>query len=110
NNETISGTCDLGTLRNNQLSEALGINDRNQVVGTSFGGTAPQSAFIWQKGHMVNLNKLVVPGTTLILTDAQEINDNGVITGQALDPATGALVAFMAIPTATGDGTASPMH
>jgi hypothetical protein len=47
---------------------------------------------------MTDLNQLVVPGTTLILTDAQDINDRGEITGQAIDPHTGATVAFEAIP------------
>jgi hypothetical protein len=41
---------------------------------------------------------LVVSGTTLVLTDAQDINDRGEITGTAQDAGTGATVAFKAIP------------
>jgi len=41
---------------------------------------------------------VVGPGTTLTLTIAQDINDLGVITGQAINPATGATVTFEAIP------------
>ena len=105
NGKMKTGTCDLGVLAGNQNSEALGINERDQVVGVSFNGTASPAAFIWQDGVMTNLNSLVAPGTTLVLTDAQEINDRGVITGQALVPSTGALVAFMAIPITTNDST-----
>jgi probable HAF family extracellular repeat protein len=94
NGKKRSGTCDLGGLVPNDLTEALGVNDRDQVVGTSL---VAQRAFIWENGTMTDLNKLVVPGTTLTLTDAQDINNRGEITGQAKDP-TGAIVAFKAIP------------
>jgi probable HAF family extracellular repeat protein len=90
----MTGTCDLGALTGDSVSEALGVNDRDQVVGVSY----PSShAFIWQNGKMTDLNALLVPGTTLTLTDAQDINDRGVITGTAVTPA-GAAVAFEAIP------------
>jgi probable HAF family extracellular repeat protein len=97
--KTVSGTCDLGTLTVNGASdagtEALGMNDRDQVVGVSF---PSQHAFIWQNGMMTDLNSALVPGTSLILTDAQDINDRGEITGIAADPSTGALVSFLAVP------------
>lgn len=97
--EVSGGTCDLGVASGDNLSEALGVNERGQVVGASFGAADPFGrAFIWQNGRMTDLNTLVAPGTTLFLTDAQEINDRGVITGQALVPATQALVAFKAVP------------
>lgn len=107
NGEETTGTCDLGTLPGDSLSEALGVNDHDQVVGVSF---PSGQAFIWQNGVMTDLNTLVTPGTTLVLTDAQDINDRGVITGQALDPSTGATVAFKAIPARGDDdaATASP--
>lgn len=93
------GTCNLGVAAGDSVSEALGVNSRDQVVGASFGAADPFGrAFIWQDGKMTDLNTLVEPGTTLFLTDAQEINDRGVITGQALVPATQALVAFKAVP------------
>jgi probable HAF family extracellular repeat protein len=95
NGKKVRGTCDLGTLDPQGRSEALGINDQDQVVGVSLPST---HAFLWQDGTMTDLNKLVVPGTTLTLTIAQDINDRGEITGQATDPGTGATVAFEAIP------------
>lgn len=93
-------TCDLGALGPNLISQALGVNNRDQVVGTSqiqVGAALASHAFIWQGGRMLDLNSMVVPGTTLTLTSAQDINDSGEITGQATTPA-GAVVAFKAIP------------
>jgi probable HAF family extracellular repeat protein len=95
NGKTVTGTCDLGTLDPQGRSEALGVNDRNQVVGVSLPSLR---AFLWQNGSLTDLNELVVPGTTLILTIAEDINDRGEITGQATDPSTGATVAFEAVP------------
>jgi probable HAF family extracellular repeat protein len=94
------GTCDLGALGPNLISQALGVNNRDQVVGTSqlqVGSALANHAFIWQGGKMLDLNNMVVPGTTLTLTIAQDINDRGEITGQATTPA-GATVAFEAFP------------
>ncbi len=96
NGNQITGTCDLGVLTGDAVSEALGVNDRGQVVGVSY---PSGHAFIWQDGRMTDLNTLLVTGTTLVLTDAQDINDRGEITGQAYDPSTGTTVAFKAIPT-----------
>jgi len=103
NGATVPGgsTCNLGALGPGLISEALGVNNHDQVVGLSqvvVGSTVENHAFIWQNGQMADLNSLVVPGTTLTLTIAQDINDLGVITGQATDPATGATVTFEAIP------------
>ena len=47
---------------------------------------------------MTDLNRLLAPGSTLLLSDAQDINDQGVITGEAIVPSTGATVAFEAVP------------
>jgi probable HAF family extracellular repeat protein len=89
------GLQDLNTLPGDSLSEGLGVNDRDQVVGVSY----PSShAFIWQNGTLTDLNTLVAAKSNLILLAAQDINDNGVITGQAQDKNTGALVGFIAVP------------
>lgn len=94
-------TCGLGALAGDGDSEALGVNNRGQVVGVSFGASHPYPghAFIWQDGRMRDLNDLVVPGSTMLtLSQAEDINDRGEITGQAYDPTTQAIVAFEAIP------------
>ncbi|HEY6515066.1 MAG TPA: hypothetical protein VIY50_02905 [Steroidobacteraceae bacterium] len=102
NGATVRGgsTCNLGSLGPNLISQALGVNNRDQVVGVSqiaIGSSLQNHAFIWQHGLMTDLNNLVAPGTTLTLTIAQDINDRGEITGQATTPA-GTTVAFEAIP------------
>lgn len=90
-----SGLQNLHTLPGDSLSEGLGINDRDQVVGVSF----PSShAFIWQNGTMTDLNTLVSGKSNLVLLAGQDINDSGVITGQAQDKTSGALVGFVAVP------------
>lgn len=89
------GTIDLGTLAGDSISEGLGINASDQVVGVSF----PSShAFIWQNGTMTDLNSLIGSNSQYVLIDAQDISDNGVITGEAQDNGTGAIVAFVATP------------
>lgn len=90
---------DLGVLYpGDSVVEALGVNDQGQVVGLSCGGSGCHG-FIWQDGVMTDLNTLV-PGYTGVIEAAQDINDLGQITGQALDSATGNLVSFLATPTA----------
>ena len=54
-------------------------------------------AFLWQDGVMTDLNTLVAPGYTNLLTSAQDINDAGVITGRALTSG-GQRPAFVATP------------
>jgi probable HAF family extracellular repeat protein len=90
-----NGTINLGTLSGDNVSEALGINDQDRVVGVSY---PSGHAFIWQNGKMTDLNSLVPRGTSVILTDAQDINDDGVITGQAQAKNGSTLYAFVAIP------------
>lgn len=106
------GKClDLGTLPGDSLSEATGINNQGQIVGTSIGAGSPfgSRAFLWENGQFTDLNSLVVPGTTLQLVATGDINDRGEITGSAIDPnstecgpAT-AGCAFLAIPVHDGD-------
>jgi len=90
-----NGTANLGTLSGDNVSEGLGINDQDQVVGVSF---PSGHAFIWQRGTIIDLNTLIPRNASVILTDAQEINDEGVITGQAQAKNGSTLYAFVAIP------------
>jgi probable HAF family extracellular repeat protein len=94
---------DLGTLPGDVYSEALGINDRGQIVGVSYSaGFATSRAFIWQNGVMRDLNASVLPGSTLSLLYAGDINAQGEITGGACVLSNGACssetTAFLAIP------------
>lgn len=95
------GMRDLGTLPGQGAgaqSQALGINERGQVVGLSCAaGFASCQAFLWQNGVMTNLNALVAGGYHDQLVQASDINDEGVITGEAVG-ASGAVLSFVAAP------------
>ncbi len=92
------GMQDLGTLLpDDSFSQALGINDRDQVVGLSCGGSGCR-AFLWENGVMIDLNTLVAPGYEGHLVFANDVNARGEITGQTIDPETGDAVAFRADP------------
>lgn len=98
---------DLGTLSGDAISEALGVNAQNQIVGVSYAaGFANPRAFIYESQRMVDLNTLVLPDSPVYLQVGGDINDEGVIVGQGCLPAdcaTGtSLVSFIAVPT--GDG------
>lgn len=74
---------DLGTLTGHTNSTAVGINDSDQVVGTSSNGPDPR-AFLWESGTMKDLNALIAADTGLTLTRAVGINDAGQIIGVAM--------------------------
>jgi len=92
------GIQDLGALPGDVYSEAHGISERRQVVGISCDAAGSCRAFLWQNGVMTDLNTLVAPGYTDVLTTAQDINDLGEITGRAFDPDSGERPAFLATP------------
>jgi probable HAF family extracellular repeat protein len=88
---------DLRTLPGNLFSQAFAINERGQVVGVSFGGTAATHAFLWQNDVLLDLNDLVDIAPD-VLVSAQDIDDEGRITGRVLDGATGEVLVFVATP------------
>jgi probable HAF family extracellular repeat protein len=96
------GLVNLGTLEGDKYSSAWGINDVGQVVGQSYGGPNGPRAFIYQDGKMTNLNEMLPTGSTLSLLIGQDINDAGVITGQAFDSTTGLVPAYVALPVIGG--------
>jgi probable HAF family extracellular repeat protein len=80
-------------------SSANGVNERGQVVGTSCSeGFVECRAFLWQHGVMTALDDLREPGYKNLLTSGQDINDDAVITGRALDETTRERPAFIAFP------------
>jgi probable HAF family extracellular repeat protein len=95
----------LGKLPGDIRSEALGVNEKNQVVGLSRGGPFLFRAFIWQNGVISDLNSMTVAGSQFLLF-ANDINDSGEITGQSFDPNTQAAPAFVGIPVLGGTGAA----
>lgn len=93
---------DLGALGDDPYSQALGINEDRQVVGVSYSeGFATCRAFIWEHGVMADLNDLA-PGYSGHLCAANDINDIGRITGEAVQQGTSQSVAFLASPQAPG--------
>jgi len=99
---------DLGTLANYDASciGAFDINSKDQVVGQAvenFCAGPGAHAFLWENGHIIDLNVFVPPGSNLILGDSEKLNDRGEIFGSALLP-NGDNHAFLLIPVCE-DGT-----
>jgi probable HAF family extracellular repeat protein len=87
---------DIGVVDDDAYSEALGVNNRDQVVGVSCGATC--RGFLYEDGMLHDLNALVSPSDSIVILSARHINDGGVITGHALDLRTGTVVPFVATP------------
>jgi len=92
---------DLGALGDDPYSEALGINEDRQVVGVSYSEGFACRAFLWDHGVMTDLSDLR-PGYSGRLCVANDINDLGRITGEAIQEGTGQSVAFLATPLTHG--------
>jgi len=80
-------------------SEAYGINEARQVVGVSCDAEQVDCrAVIWNHGvYPTDLNDLK-GSYSAILASAKDINNKGEITGRAIDPITGVLTAYSAVP------------
>jgi probable HAF family extracellular repeat protein len=92
-----AGVKDLGLLPGDATSQALGINSRRQIVGESCSDVACR-AVLWENGRMYDLNPLMGSGFADSLASAQDINDDGVITGRLVDAITKLTVPFVATP------------
>ena len=101
------GLVRLGKLPGDIRAEALGVNEKNQVVGLSRGGRNVFRAFLWQNGVMTDLNCLTVPGSPFLLF-ANDINDSGEISGELFDPTALFGPAFRGIPVLNGTGSTCP--
>ncbi len=82
-------------------SEAYGINEARQVVGVSCDAQQVDCrAVIWDHGNTpTDLNDFK-GSYSAVLALAKDINDQGEITGRAIDPMTGVLTAYLAVPVA----------
>jgi probable HAF family extracellular repeat protein len=69
---------DLGTF-GEEPSSALGINDAGQIVGASAVSEGNLRAFLWERGHLWNLNDLIADKSDWLLMTAYRINEGGVI-------------------------------
>src|SRR5215467_7216478 len=100
------GLVRIGKLPGDIHSEALSVNENNQVVGLSRGGPFVFRAFIWQNGVMSDLNSMTVEGSQFLLF-ADDINNRGEISGESFDPNSGDAPAFWGVPTFGGVGAGS---
>jgi probable HAF family extracellular repeat protein len=98
------GMKDLGTLPGDVLSFAAGINEEDQIVGTSFDADGNSRAFIEQDGVMTDLNTLTAPNSPLYLLYGFDINSHGEIVGLGLVTATQEYHAFLARPCTEAEG------
>jgi probable HAF family extracellular repeat protein len=92
---------DLGTLPGDTSSFAYGINDSGQVVGQSCDQDGNCRAFLWQRGSMTDLNSLEAldaANASLVLVNAEGINDRGEIVGFGVFSDTGQGRAYDAVP------------
>jgi len=92
---------DLGTLPGDIASEAHGVNDRNEVVGTSdaLPDAAANRAVLWENGVAVDLNGATDAGGWH-LQDAMGINNQGLVVGKGT--VNGVLHAFVLMPKGGG--------
>jgi probable HAF family extracellular repeat protein len=80
-------------------SEAYGINEARQIVGISCDADFVDCrAVVWNNGTVpTDLNELK-GSYSAHLESAKDINNKGEITGRAVDPTTGVLTAYLAVP------------
>jgi probable HAF family extracellular repeat protein len=91
----------LGILPGDGAAFATGINNRGQVVGSTFNSGNWSRGFIWQDNVMTDLNTLIPRDSNLFILAASNINESGQISGMATvltGPDTGKIHAILLTP------------
>jgi probable HAF family extracellular repeat protein len=88
----------LSLLPDHVTGQALGINERRQIVGQSCDAADNCRAVIWKHGAVRDLNDFVAGDYDDVLTTANDIDDFGRITGQGFDDDGPRFVAYLATP------------
>jgi probable HAF family extracellular repeat protein len=102
------GMTDLGTLPGRTSSIAFGINNADQVVGSSsFAEDIDPHPFLYSGGVMRDLNTLIPPNSGWELREAWDINDNGHIVGRGSNE-DGENRAFLLVRPGKGLGPGQP--
>ena len=78
-----SAVTNLGILPGDGAAFATGINNRSQVVGSTFNSQGWSRGFIWQDNVMTDLNTLISGDSNLLIIAASNINERGQISGMA---------------------------
>ena len=97
---------DLGTIKDDTCSVAHSMNSKGLVVGTSGDceGVFETHGFLsLQDGPLIDLNDFLPPGSDLVITDGETINDRGEIAGSGMLP-NGAFHAIVLIPCGDEQG------
>jgi probable HAF family extracellular repeat protein len=77
------GVTSIPTLPGDSAAFATGINNRGQVVGSTFNSMGWSHGFISQDGVMTDLNTLIPGDSNLFIIAASNINERGQISGMA---------------------------
>jgi probable HAF family extracellular repeat protein len=96
-----SAVTSLGILPGDGAAFATGINNRGQVVGSTFNSGNWSRGFIWQDNVMTDLNALIPRDSNLFIIAASNINERGQISGMATvltGPDTGKIHAILLTP------------
>ena len=102
-NNTVTALGGGRLLPGDVASFATSINNRGQVVGSSFDSKANWShGLLWQNGMMIDLNAVFPASSNLFVVSASNINESGQIAGMAVEmagPHAGTIVhAYLATP------------
>lgn len=91
----------IGTL-GGEYSAAFGLNDAGEVVGASTREDGSMAAVLWRENQLLDLNTLVPANSGWNLYRAWDIDGNGVIVGEGINPA-GQQRPFLLAPAALTD-------